>query len=289
METATPLKDPVGGTNGLSNPLKNVADPPKAGAVKEECPVIAPFVKDSPSGNGEVAGDSGDLKEVLKEIVYWEQPRLSGKVLLCVLGMYYATLPGGYTPVSLVCYLLALRLVSVSGPRHFAAKIENSERAVVKTTSKLFSKSADAIEEMFPFPSAAQTSFCVKSIAHSIEDSVCSAVKALNKASSDSSYLKVVLAHVVVLMVLTNLFTVWTLLFLCAVGAMTGPVIYSKHHERIDPAVKKIKDKATPYAQKAKAKGVELYNKAMVKGEEAVGVLIAKYQERAAQKETKTD
>ena len=99
--------------NAIGDALKDLKDPPTAPKVESgECPVITPFVKDAPSGNAE---SSEDLREVLKEIVYWQQPYISGKVFLALGFFYYATLEGGYEPVNLVVYALILRLISVSG------------------------------------------------------------------------------------------------------------------------------------------------------------------------------
>lgn len=94
--------------------LKDMKDPPTAPKQPTgECPVITPFSKETPNGNAELSGD--DLREVLKEIVYWQQPYISGKVFLAIALFYYATLEGGYDPVNLLVYALTLRLISVAG------------------------------------------------------------------------------------------------------------------------------------------------------------------------------
>lgn len=98
----------------VTDPVKGSVEASKA--PKEECPVVAPFTgksKDEPTGVVESTND--DMREVVKEILYWEQPWLSLRIFLFVVWLYYSTLEGGYAPVNLICYLITLRLLAVSG------------------------------------------------------------------------------------------------------------------------------------------------------------------------------
>ena len=153
----------------------------------------------------------------------------------------------------------------------------------------MLNTSADYIQETFQFPSVDQVSFLVKSVSATVEKSSVAAVKALNNAEKDFAYLKIVLAHLVALVVLTSIFSLWTLFFVGALGLMTVPALYSRHHEKIDPVIEKAKIKAAPFVEKAKEKGKVVYEKAIAKGQEATTAMIAKYRERMAKKETKSE
>lgn len=170
-----------------------------------------------------------------------------------------------------------------------ALSLAQAERSVVKTFAKMLNTSADYIQETFGFPSAEQVSFVVKSVSTSVEKSLVSAVKALHNAETDMAHLKIVLAHLVALMVLTSIFSLWTLVFVGALIVMTIPALYSRHHERIDPLIAKAKDKSAPYAEKVKEKGKVVYDKAMTKSQEFTTAIIAKYKEKMAKKETKSE
>lgn len=178
---------------------------------------------------------------------------------------------------------------TLEGPRFVALKLDKSERSVAKTVSKLFLKSADYIQEMFQFPTVDQVSFSIKNTAASLEKHSIAAVNAVNKADSDVAHLKIVLAHLFALMVLTSILSLWDMVFFTIFISMTAPVIYSKHHDKIDPVIAKAKLKAEPYVEKAKVKGIELYTKAKAKSEEAASAVAAKIKERMAKKEVKTD
>lgn len=285
------LDTTVGGmspTNTNGSPLKDVKEAPSAPKTPvKECPVITPFVKETPSGNSELAHE--DFREVLKEIVYWQQPFISGKIFLAIAFVYYSTLEGGYDPVNLLVYALALRLISVAAPRRLAMRLSGAESSFLKTFAKMLNTSADYIQETFQFPSADQVSFVVKSVSATVEKSAVAAVQALNNAETDFAHLKIVLAHLVVLMALTSIFSLWTVIFVGTLIAMTIPALYSRHHEKIDPLIEKAKTKSAPYVEKAKEKGKVVYEKATTKAQEITKSMIAKYKERMAKKETKSE
>lgn len=268
--------------------MKQKAEPPAA-QKKMECPVVSPLMHhDTPTGNAEPAKNA-DFKEVMKEVVLWEQPWLSGKVFLFLSWLFYATCPTGEAPVNVLCYFLILRLVSVAGPRYVAGKLQESENGLAKTVAKLFMKSAEYIEDFFRFPSEKQVSFCVKGFADYAEEYTCKGVSALRQSDNDISMLKIALAHLVVLMVLTSLFSIWNLFFLAAFIAMTVPAIYSRHRDRIDPLLQKGRATVEPHLMKVKSKGEEVYGKVQMKIGEATTKVIDKYNERFGKKEMKTE
>lgn len=258
-------------TNGTNEvPLKDMKGAPLA--PKEECPIA------TPTGNVEVADE--DLRELVKEVMYWQQPMLSGKIFFTTAFFYYATLDGGYNPVNLICYTIILRLLSVTGSREAAKWMEKSEKAPVKSLAKMFNTSADYIQETFQFPSVEQVSFVVKSLASTVEKLGSSLAQALLKAETSFSSLKVVVAHLSVLVLFTSIFSIWTMLFVGTLLAMSVPVLYTRNQEKIDPVLQKLKEKSSPLVEKGKAKGSEILGKAKAKGKEIGEKLLAKYKER---------
>lgn len=201
-------------------------------------------------------GFSPQFKEQLQELQAWDMPVNSLAVLAAGTAAYYMTKFQGYSMVNLVCYVLMFRLLVVAAGRKAVAAA--SSREALATPRAWAEKGIVLIESTLFIPSPSHVSNVVGGSASLLEAKVNKVCQALSEATDPTNgfgKLKVVMAHLIVVVVVFRFFSLWTLLYLSFAYAMVWPALYKRHQDKIDDMAANAWDKAQPHMEAAKEKG----------------------------------
>lgn len=238
-------------------------------------------LKKTLAGSGAAAGE--ELKAALAELQSWDDKAKSGTVVALSFVTFWLTYgDDGYNLASVVCYLLALRILLLSASRQALESVEKSDKKEkLASVVSLAQRIVVGLESVLVVPSPSSVSKVVGGFAALIEsrvNKVCAYVVLASEPSEEGKRAFFgALGHIVGLLVALRFASVGTLLFVYVLYQMTWPAIYSRHQEKIDAAVAKAKAAAAPHVEVAKEKAGVAKDLAVEKAKE----LLAKAHEAA--------
>lgn len=229
-------------------------------------------------------GQNGEeLKASLSDLQSWDDKAKSGTVVALSCLTFYLTFgDDGHNVASVVCYILALRILMLSAVR---AALESAEKSSNKEKLQTFVNLAQRIivtlETVFFMPSPSSVHKIVGGFAALIEsriNKVCAyVVLATEPTEEGKRAFWGALGHIVGLLVTLRYASVSTILFVYIMFQMTWPAFYARHQEKIDASYAKAQEKAAPHVAVAKEKAAIAKDMAVEKAQE----VLAKIQEAA--------
>jgi hypothetical protein len=227
------------------------------------------------------AATGSDLKATLQDLQSWDDKTKSGTVLgLTCLAFYLSSGDDGYNLLTVVSVLLIVRLLTVSACRATLETIEKRDDAKLKSVASLVERIVVLVESIVVIPSPSSVHKIISGFASLVESRINKTCKYLVLATEPTDEGKRAfwgaLAHLVGLIALLRFFSVSTLFFVYVIYQMTYPPVYSRHQDKIDAAVEKVKVAAEPHVATIKVKAAIAKGVAAEKLQEALSVLKAK-------------